>query len=128
MSDPIRKKVQHFNVTNHAHLLTFSCYQRRLLLTNDTWRAMLSTAIDRALEAKKFELIAFVYMPEHVHLLAFQTDEKSGVDELLFAIKRPFSFRIKTLLQEVRSPLLNTLTVRTRPGQTSFRYWQEGGG
>jgi len=31
-------------------------------------------------------------------------------------------------LIEERDPLLETLTIRDRPGHTSFRFWQEGPG
>jgi putative transposase len=52
----------------------------------------------------------------------------SNVEDLLFAIKRPYSYRIKQRLIEQRSPLLQTLTVRQRPGVMTFRYWHEGPG
>ena len=67
-------------------------------------------------------------MPEHVHLLVVPGRVASGIDELLKGIKRPYSFRIKRLLQELSSPLLKTLDVQQRPGVRSFRYWQEGPG
>ena len=89
---------------------------------------MLSESIDRATERHDYRLSAFVYMPEHVHLLAVPGSSASGIDDLLRAIKRPFSFRIKRLLQSLDSPLLESLTVRQRPGVETFRYWQEGPG
>jgi putative transposase len=67
-------------------------------------------------------------MPEHVHLLVFPGPNASGIDDLLKAIKRPFSFRIKRLLEAEKSKLLSTLTVHQRPGVSTFRYWQEGPG
>jgi putative transposase len=123
-----RKRVKHYNDPGHYHELTFSCYKRRPLLTNHQWRCLLSECIDRAIHRHGFSLNAFVYMPEHVHLLVVPNSGASGIDELLKAIKRPYSFRIKRLLQEVSSPLLKTLEVRQRPGMHSFRYWQEGPG
>jgi putative transposase len=39
------------------------------LLTNNVWRGMLSVAIDRAMNGQGYRLVAFVYMPEHVHLI-----------------------------------------------------------
>ncbi len=50
------------------------------------------------------------------------------IDELLFAIKRPYSYRVKRQLEASGSPLLEKLTIRQRPGLTTFRYWQEGPG
>jgi len=123
-----RKRVKHYDEPGHFHELTFSCFQRRPLLTNHHWRCLLSEAIDRAVERHGYVLAAFVFMPEHVHLLVLPESSASDVDALLKAIKRPYSFRIKRLLQRSNSPLLETLDVRQRPGVRSFRYWQEGPG
>src|SRR5262245_7139447 len=98
------------------------------LLTSDTWRELLSRAIDSAGERHHWRLTAFVYMPEHVHLLWFPLANASKIEHLIKAIKRPFSYRIKQLLSEERSPHLEQLTIRQRPGVTTFRYWQEGPG
>ena len=43
-------------------------------------------------------------------------------------MKQPYSNRIKRLLMDNSSPLLERLTVRERPGKTAFRFWQEGSG
>ena len=123
-----RKRVRHFHNPGHCHELTFSCYQRMPLLTNDRWRAMLSESIDRATGRHKYALTAFVFMPEHVHLLVYPLADASTVHALLRAVKRPFSFRIKKHLAEAKSPLLAKLTIRQRPGVTTFRFWQEGPG
>jgi putative transposase len=98
------------------------------LLTNDTWREMLSRAIDAAGQRHHWRLTAFVFMPEHVHLLWFPLPAASKTEHLLKAIKRPYSYRIKQILAEHCSPLLGRLTIRQRPGVTTFRYWQEGPG
>ena len=98
------------------------------LLTKDVWRSMLSVSIERAVQAHGFRLVAFVYMPEHVHLLVLPSGPASRVSGLLKAVKQPFSNRVKRLLTEVASPLLSRLTVRERPGKTAFRFWQEGPG
>ena len=125
---PHRKTMHHFNTPGHIHLLTFSCNGRRPLLNNDLWRRWLSGGIDRTFESQKWQLISFVYMPEHIHLLARPTEEQYRVDALLFAIKRPLSYKIKTALLNNDSQLAQDLMVVERPGKTSFRFWQEGGG
>ena len=96
------------------------------LLTNDIWREMLSRSIDSARHGHNWRLTAFVFMPEHVHLLFFPVANPSPIDQLLRAIKRPYSFRIKQLLLEQESSLLDRLTIVQRPGVKTFRYWQEG--
>ena len=123
-----RKRVRHYDEPGHCHELTFSCYGRMPLLTNDLWRRLLSEAIDWANAKHDYNLTAFVYMPEHVHLLVFPGSGASKIDSLIRAIKRPYSFRIKRLLEEGNSSLLRRLTIRQRPGVETFRFWQEGPG
>jgi len=77
---------------------------------------MLSRSIDAAADNHGWRLTSFVFMPEHVHLLFYPLPSASGVDQLLKAIKRPYSYRIKQLLVSSRSPLLNRLTIDQRPG------------
>ena len=123
-----RKRVKHWHEPGHAHELTFSCYQRFPLLDDDGRKRLLSQAIDRPVERYSFDLVAFVYMPEHVHLIVLPRGDEAPIDKLLWAIKRPSSFRIKQQLQQQRSPWLQPLTIRERPGTTVFRFWQEGPG
>lgn len=124
-----RKTVKHYEDRSHARELTFSCYRRLPLLTNDVGREMLSRAIDRALEKHDWRLTAFVFMPEHMHLLVFpNSNSATDIESVLKAIKRPYSYRIKQILIAKRSPLLKRLTVHQRPGIETFRYWQEGPG
>ena len=89
---------------------------------------MLAESIDRAMKAHGYRLTAFMFMPEHVHLLVYPLLDAGGVEALLKAIKRPFSYRIKQLLEKTGRPLLAQLTIRQRPGVTTFRFWQEGPG
>ena len=125
---PHRKRVRHYHNPGHCHELTFSCYHRLPLLTNHIWRGLLSEAIERAIARHTYHLVAFVFMPEHVHLLVYPGGNASTIDALLRAIKRPFSFRIKELLNEKNSHLLDQLTLEQRPGVRAFRFWQEGPG
>jgi putative transposase len=47
---------------------------------------------------------------------------------LLYAIKRPFSYRVKKDLEQLGDPRLADLMVWERPGKQTFRFWQEGPG
>ncbi|MAT71620.1 MAG: hypothetical protein CMJ58_19100 [Planctomycetaceae bacterium] len=123
-----RKRVKHVEHPGHVRELTFSCYQRRPLLDDDWRREQLSVAITRALARYPWRLAAFVYMPEHVHLLVYPTTAPADVSRLLFAVKRPVSYRVKQRLADSGDPILRDLTVRQRPGRTTFRFWQEGPG
>jgi putative transposase len=148
-----RKRIRHFHEPGDFHELTFSCYRRLPLLTNDLWRQLLCHTVDRAVSSHDFALVAFVIMPEHMHLLVYPSEPAAktlaaqsrrqwhptprrqsntpivnDLSRLLADIKRPFSGRIKKLLLKNHDPLLARLTVMERPGKRVFRFWQEGPG
>ncbi len=123
-----RKSVRHYDLPGHAHELTFSCYKRRSLLSDETHREIVGRAISAAAGRHDFMVVAFVLMPEHVHLLVFPRSDRCRVSDVLFAIKRPSSYRIKKRLIETNDTLVEQLTIRERPGKMTFRFWQEGGG
>jgi putative transposase len=123
-----RKKLKHYHEPGDLHELTFSCYERRTLLDDEKARTLLCESIDRAISGHDFRLVAFVLMPEHVHLLVCPMVPKPEIDKLLFAIKRPFSYRMKKHFDEIGDPRLSELIVRERPGKMTFRFWEEGAG
>jgi hypothetical protein len=65
-SMPHRKTFRRYHSPGDLHELTFSCYRRMPLLTNDLWRTALARCLDAALVEAHFDLAAFVFMPEHV--------------------------------------------------------------
>jgi putative transposase len=127
-SRPHRKLVRHYHEPGDLHELTFSCYQQLPLLTNDSWREQLARSLDTASEECQFELTAFVFMPDHVHLLVAPTGPDPAIDRYLARIKQPFSKWVKQQLTDSKSTLLDRLTIQERPGKTCFRFWQEGPG
>ena len=76
-----RKLLRRYHSVGDLHELTFSCYRRLPLLTNNAWRREFARAIDEAGATYQLQLVAFVFMPEHVHLLG---------------IKRPVALLAKT--------------------------------
>ena len=125
---PHRKKVKHYHRPGDLHEFTFSCYHRKPLLSSDDWRRRLSRHVDASNLEHHCELVAFVWMPEHVHLLVYPTNATPDLDHYLARIKQPFSAEVHELLEACHSPLLRQLMVRERPGKTVFRFWQEGPG
>lgn len=126
--EPHRKHVRHYERQRHLHELTFSTYRRMPLLTSNPWRQILAEQLDVACQCEGFQLLAFVFMPEHVHLLVLPASDESRVSRLLGRTKQQTSVAVKALLLKSQSSLLRKLTIRDRPGQTSFRFWQEGPG
>ena len=122
------KTIKHYHEPGDLHELTFSCFHRMALLTNNPWRTSLARALDVASEDCEFSLIAFVFMPEHVHLLVYPRAANPNISRFLALVKRPVSNQVKADLTASRSRLLQRLTVRERPGRYVFRMWQEGPG
>ena len=128
MTEPHRKTLQRYHDPGDIHELTFSVYKRQKLLTNNPWRAKLSECITAACEEIGCFLGAFVYMPEHVHLLIWGIQAKEQVGRFLAKVKQPLSSKVKSDLVAAKSRLLPRLTIQERPGKTVFRFWQEGAG
>jgi putative transposase len=120
---PHRKLVKHYHEPGDLHELTFSSYRRQPLLTNDTLRRQLARCIDAASQELDFRLAAFVFMPEHVHLLVVPMIPEPKIDLYLARIKQPFSKWVKQQLVDAKSLLLNRLIVQERPGKNCFRFW-----
>ena len=72
ITNAYRKLIRHDHEPGELPELTFSCDRRMPLLTIDDWRKLLCESIDRAVTTWEFRLVAFVVLPEHVHLLAIR--------------------------------------------------------
>lgn len=116
-----------FNDPGHAHFLTFSCFRRCQLFTDDGACRLKACSIDRARDLHAFELWSYVFMPDHVHLLIRPLHPQYSIPQILKAIKGPFA---KWLLSDwkLRYPgRLKRLEIRTPTG-IGHRVWQRGGG
>jgi len=53
----------------HLHFVTFSCYDRRPYLGSEESRRLFEAALETMRTRYRFWVLAYVVMPEHVHLL-----------------------------------------------------------
>jgi putative transposase len=60
------KRYQQFG---HLHFVTFSCYQRQPFMETPETRELFEEALERIRRRNDFQVIGYVVMPEHVHLL-----------------------------------------------------------
>ena len=128
VATPHRKTVRHVDVPGQIHELTFSCQDRRPLLMSPVVCQMLVLAIDRAVERLGFQLLAFVFMPEHVHLIVRAVSPGSQISRLLYAIKKPTAARYRRWLVAEDPMLLRSLTRADRDGDERFHLWLQGPG
>ena len=128
MVESHRKLLRRFEQFMHLHELTFSCFQRRPLLANDDFKKIIAATLNSACLEERFQLIAFVFMPEHVHLLVRPQTSDARVSRLLARSKQPASKQVREILERHDAELWKELTVQERPGKHCFRFWQEGAG
>ncbi|QDU30081.1 Transposase IS200 like protein [Anatilimnocola aggregata] len=115
------KTIKHYHEPSDLHELTFSCYRRITQLTNHEIREKLARSIDLAGEKWRFSLVAFVFMPEHLHLLVWPHDDQPAIDDYLRDVKLPVSVFQKAQLIAHRSRLLQRLTVPSGVDRGQFR-------
>jgi putative transposase len=59
------------------HFVTFSCYQRRAYLGSAGSRDLFEDALQKAQSRYRFDVVGYVVMPEHVHLLVSEPARES---------------------------------------------------
>lgn len=129
MSDePLRKRNKKYNIEGHAHFLTCSCYRRMPLLTNDLWREWLAESIRAACVKHSVAVWAYVFMPEHFHLLLKPRTAEYDLAHFEHAFKLSSSRKVIQALSRSKSPLLEKLRLQKSDGRAAYRFWQPGGG
>ncbi len=115
------KRVEH---TNHARFLTFSCYQRLPLFENDAIKDAFVEQIEKARSKTEFRLIAWVIMPEHVHLLIWPEVSEFPASKVSWWLKRDFARLVIGRWRELDAGILGK--IQATDGK--HRFWQRGGG
>lgn len=124
----VRKKRVAYDLSGDVHELTWSCYHRLPLLSKDRTRQWLLDAIDRSRAVHRFDLNAYVLMPEHVHLLIRPRDAKYEIAAILKSIKQAVARRAVNHLRESAPAYLQQIAVSWPTGRVEHRFWQQGGG
>jgi putative transposase len=86
------KQLHRYQQDGDLHFLTFSCYQRRPYLGGAASRNLFEAALERMRARYCFAVLAYVVMPEHVHLLV--SEPKIGkLDRAIQALKLSVTVR-----------------------------------
>ena len=121
------RTVRHYDVPDHAHYLTFSCWHRNPFLSVDRTRKWMLESLTRSREIHAFDLWAWVIMPEHVHVLVLPRDGVL-VKELLKCIKQPVAQRAVSWVRGHRPEMLASMRDLQPNGRCNYRFWQPGCG
>jgi REP element-mobilizing transposase RayT len=113
----VRKLRHTHNLTGHAHELTFSCHRRLPLLNRDRTREWFIEALKKARARLRFQIWAYVIMPEHAHVLIFPETDEYSVATILKAIKQPVSQKACAYLRKHAPQWLEKLRVTWPSGR-----------
>ncbi|HUU09691.1 MAG TPA: hypothetical protein VM431_04040 [Phycisphaerae bacterium] len=122
-----RRRRKRYDVPGHAHYLTFSCWRNQPLLARERPRAWLLESLDAARGVHRFDLWAWVIMPEHVHLLLLPADGV-GVGAILRSVKQPVAKAAVSWVRQHRPQWLPRMLDLQPSGRRAYRFWQPGGG
>ena len=90
---------QVFNIPGMGHFVTFSCHQRRRLLSNDQCKRIAISILASELKHNHTRCLGFVIMPDHVHALIFMMGDKT-ISQFMWGWKQRSSLRIGRILRE----------------------------
>jgi putative transposase len=121
------QRPQAYNDPGHAHELTFSCYRRFAFLSKDRTCQWLADAIRAAKSELKYSLWAYVFMPDHVHLIVFPQEQEYNDAEFLKRVKEPVSRSAVQFLKRDAPAWLPRLQAK-RGSRVEHHFWQPGRG
>jgi putative transposase len=124
--DRVTKKCKRYNITGHAHELTFSCFHNRKFLSKKRTCEYLVKSISKARIRHDFSLWAYVFMPDHVHLLIHPRKRDYSISSILQSIKQQVAVRSISYLKRENPSGLKYLATGQQDRQ--YRFWQKGGG
>ena len=127
MQNSQRKNNHHWNLSGHAHELTFSCYAGAEYLKDSTACSILLEELKKARNIYSFKLLAYVFMPTHVHLLIVPAYPDYNISKMLSGIKGVMSRKYRKHLQETDMAKHDLFLVKKRD-TVSFVFWQPGAG
>ena len=122
--DALRKRLKRREREGGCRFLTFSCYKRLSLLSTAPMRDLMARSIGSARIWCRFELLAWVVMPEHLHMMIRPNVHEFTVDVICKRIKRPVATRAVDRWRRLGARVLPQIT--TEAGNVQF--WQAGGG
>ena len=127
---PLRKfkTCRRHNEPGQAHALTFSCFRQQSFLSRDRTRIWFIDSLAVAKNEHKFDIWAYVLMPEHVHLLIYPLEKSYSISEILKDIKQPVTRKAVRFVRQQSPKFLARMADAQSNGTTKYRFWQRGGG
>ena len=114
-----------WNRPGDAHFLTFSCYHRSQFLRSEQCCEWLALTIKNSCAKLDYRLWAYVFMPEHVHLIVYPNRVDYRISEFSWHVKQPMANRVQHKLKRDHPDYLERACNGNPQG--IFRFWQHRG-
>jgi putative transposase len=115
-------KLKHYDHDGRARFITFCTHRKLPLLTNNRFRRILIQVINDVRKEEGFQLLGYVIMPEHVHLIIVpRIEDEAGA--IVGEIKIRSAKTILQLMKSGEQSMLNQLLAK-RDGVKKFVFWQ----
>jgi putative transposase len=96
-------KPERFYGAGDLHFITCSCYRRQPLLGTPRRRDLFLTVLEQVRRRYQFVVVGYVVMPEHIHLLMSEPQEKNP-STVMQALKLGFARRVLAEAKRKRDP------------------------
>jgi putative transposase len=106
-------KPQRYYGAGDLHFITCSCYQRQPLLGTPRRRDLFLTVLERGRRRYQFVVVGYVVMPEHIHLLISEPQEKNP-STVMQALKLGFARRVLAEAKRKCNPERSALFAHAR--------------
>src|SRR5208283_4948905 len=113
-------KPERFHGAGDLHFITCSCYRRQPLLGTPRRRDLFLTVLEQVRRRYQFVVAGYVVMPEHVHLLIGEPQEKTP-STVMQALKLSFARRV---IAEAHDPTSRKAREVGHP-HTAQHVWQK---
>ena len=71
------ERLERWQEAGNLHFVTFSCFQRKAYLGTAEARDLFEDALEKTRRRYEFDVVGYVVMPEHVHLLLSEPERES---------------------------------------------------
>jgi putative transposase len=115
-------KLRHYDHDGRARFVTFNTHKRIPVLTDASIDRIVAACILSVCRRRDVRLLAYVIMPEHVHLVAIPPVE-ARLGTIVGEMKLSSAMRIHELLIAKQSSFLDLLHA-DRDGRKKFCLWQ----
>jgi putative transposase len=96
-------KVTRFNLENYCHFVTSKTYRNAKIFSKEKAADLLIQTILEVRKKLNFQLLAFIVMPDHIHIMLVP-DKRNSISDVMRHIKGRFARKYNQVSRGINSP------------------------